>query len=86
MGRYIAYTILILFFIFISNIWITTLYLDATYKFNRELKRNRILKKENEYLKTQVKTLLSPEHIIKIAKKKLHLKFARNSQVIEIDE
>ena len=86
MVRFVVFIFFILFFFFISNIWITTLYLDVAYKFNKELKKNMVLKKENEKLKTEVKLLSSPENIIKIAKKKLHMKFANNSQVVIFNE
>ncbi len=86
MARFLIFVLITGFFFFISNIWITTLYLDVTYKINKELKMSKELRKEKEKLETQVKMLTSPEHIIKIAKNKLHLKFAKNSQVRIVDE
>ncbi len=86
MARYLIFILITGFFFFISNIWITTLYLDVTYKINKELKQSIELKKEKEKLETQVKMLTSPDHIIKIAKKKLHLRFAKSSQVRVVDE
>ena len=86
MARHLVFIVFILFFFFITNIWITTLYLDVTYNCNREFKRNEFLKKENQKLNAHVKLLSSPERIIKISKEKLHMKFATNSQVRVIDE
>ncbi len=83
--NYVIGTIIILFVFFIANIWITTLYLDSTYKFNKALKKNIILKKENEKLKAEVKFLSSPERIIKIAKNKLKMRFVKNNEVIVVD-
>ncbi len=76
--------LIIIFIFFVANIWITSLYIDVTYRFNKALKKEKLLSKENEKLKIEVKMLSSPERIIKIGKNKLHLDFVKKSQIYEV--
>ena len=77
---------LIIGFLFlILNIWIASLYIDATYRFNNELKKNIGLKKLNQKLKAEVTMLSAPQRIISIGKKKLNLHFIKNNEVIIVN-
>ncbi len=73
------------FLFLILNIWITSLYIDATYKFNDEFKRNIGLKKLNQKLKAEVNMLSAPQRIISIGRKKLNLHFVKNNEVIIVN-